>query len=390
MTLYHVLASLIPIAALSGWYSGRKSLVKKENRSSARLRHDYFVGLNYLINEQPDKAVDVFIKMLEVDTETVEVHLALGNLFRRRGEVDRAIRIHQNLIARPQLAKEQRIHALSELGQDYLRAGVLDRAERLFLELVEINETSVPSLRYLLNIYQQQKDWEQAIVIAQKLQTASGETMQKEIAHFYCELAEKNIEKNNLEQAQRHLKKAQSVDRNFVRANLMQAKLAKTTGQYKSAIAGYKLISQQDPDYISEIIKPLMHCYEKLNEPNAFMEYLQDSLVKRPCISIISAYAEILQRCQGAFAAIEFLAEQIRSYPSLRGLCQLIDLYLERSEGHTKEKLYILRGLVEQLLLSRPVYRCTECGISGGTLYWQCPGCKKWSTTRPIHGLEGE
>lgn len=388
MNLIHL---IIPVSsAFVGWYLGRKGLVNAQTRSAARLRHDYFLGLNYLINEQPDKAVDVFIKMLEVDTDTVEVHLALGNLFRRRGEVDRAIRIHQNLIARPQLIRAQRIHALAELGQDYLKAGVLDRAEKLFLELANTSEDAIPSLRYLLNIYQQQKDWEQAITIAQKLQSITGESKQREIAHFYCELAEKMYEKNNKEQAQKYLKKAQSVDKNCARASLMQARLEEALGFHKAAIINYKLARDQNPDYLHEIIKSLTSCYAKLNDENSLLNYLEGSLAKTSCISVTLAYADLLQKSQSNIAAIEFLAERIRLNPSLRGLSRLIDLYLDISEHQSRSKLLILRNLVEQLLKNRAIYRCTECGIAGKTLYWQCPGCKNWSTTKPIQGLEGE
>ncbi len=197
-----LLLLLLPIAAVSGWYGGYKhksSAAQKPNF----LPRDYFIGLKYLIDEQPDKAVDIFIKMLEVNSDTVETHLALGGLFRRRGEVNRAIRIHQNLIARPQLVKGQRVQALSELAQDYMRAGVLDRAENLFLELLELDKGNEANFRYLLHIYEQQKDWEQAITIARKLHN-----MQPAIAHYYCELGDH--------------KKALLMDKNCVRATLLQ------------------------------------------------------------------------------------------------------------------------------------------------------------------------
>lgn len=381
---------LIPIAFFFGIYIGYSRRVHSTVKKTARLRHDYFIGLNYLINEQPDKAVDIFIKMLEVDTDTVETHLALGNLFRRRGEVDRAIRIHQNLIARPQLAKEQRIHALAELGQDYLRAGVLDRAERLFLELVSMSEETVPSLRYLLSIYQMQKDWEQAIQIAQKLQAVSDENLQNEIAHYYCELVQRDIEHNNYEQAYRYLKRAMAIDKTCVRASLLQAKLEEEQSRYKSAISCYKYVMQQDPDYISETIEPLAICYERLGDEDGFVNYIKECLQKHPRISAMLAYSNFLKKQQGVHAAIDFLAEQIWLHPSLRGLCHLIDIYLGISEPQTQSKLIILRDLMSQLLEARPIYRCTECGLSGKVLYWLCQGCRKWSTTRPIHGLEGD
>ena len=181
---------LLPIAAMSGWLSARKHYKKPSNPKQGYFDPEYFKGLNYLLNEEPDKAIDVFIRLLEVNSETVETHLALANLFRRRGETERAIRIHQNLIARPTLTLLQREQALIELGLDYMSAGVLDRAELLFLEL--LNSTAPPSDAYehLLNIYQQERQWQKAINIAKKLHSQDPQKKKAEIAQFYCELAE--------------------------------------------------------------------------------------------------------------------------------------------------------------------------------------------------------
>ena len=381
---------LLPVAATCGWYLGKKDRNKNIIRLGAgRLRRDYFRGLNYLINEQPDKAVDVFIKLLEVDSDTVETHLALGNLFRRRGEVDRAIRVHQNLIARPQLSKQDRIQALSALGQDYLRAGVLDRAERLFLELVEIGEESQQSLRFLLNIYQQEKDWHKAIEIAKKLETTSSESMRTVIAQYYCELAEQMKDKGNVAQAQHYLKRAQATDRDCVRASLIRATLEIEFQQYKEAIRCYKRVKEQDSNYISEIVEPITQCYQKINEEAKLVTYLQDCLKDHPRISLVLAVSSYLQRLHGDKAAIEFIATQIQRQPSLRGLSHLVGLYLSNATGDTREKLSILQNLMNMLLADKPVYQCSHCGYSGKTLFWLCPSCHHWTTVKPIQGLEG-
>lgn len=381
---------LLPAAAMSGWYYGRKKPTFRISKPTYHLPEDYFVGLNYLINEQPDKAVDVFVKMLEVNSDTVETHLALGSLFRRRGEVDRAIRVHQNLIARPQLAKQQRIEALSELAQDYLRAGVLDRAERLFLELVESGVKAASSLHYLLHIYQQQKDWEQAITVAQKLETVSGKSMQAEIANYYCELAEKTREKNNLDQAKRALKQAVSIDPHCVRASILQAEIEVQNAQYKAAVRYYKQVKNQDPEYISEVIMPLAKCYAQLNEEREFSNYLQKCLLEYPRISVVIMLSNYIRKWEGDRAAIEFVAEQIQQYPSLRGVQHLIEMYLDNSYGEARDKLLILQDLIADLLADKPVYRCSYCGLGAKTLYWQCPRCRNWNCVKPIHGLEGD
>jgi lipopolysaccharide biosynthesis regulator YciM len=366
---------LLPIAAVSGWYAGYKYR-SNAPRASKSLPRDYFTGLRYLIDEQPDKAVDIFIKMLEVNSDTVETHLALGSLFRRRGEVNRAIRIHQNLIARPQLAKNQRIQALSELAQDYMRAGVLDRAENLLLELVAMGKNTETYYQYLLNIYEQQKDWDKAIAIAEKLEKTRGIKMQAAIAHYYCEL-------NNP-------RKALFIDKNCVRASLLQGELYIRENNIKNAIRAYKRVTDQDADYISEIIQPLAHCYEQLGNEAELINYLRYCLAKFPRISVILALAGYLKKHHGDFVAIEFITEQISHYPSLRGLECLTQLYIDNSESNTKRKFVLLQELITKLLAEKPVYQCIHCGFASKSLYWHCPGCKRWNSVKPIHGLEGD
>ena len=379
---------LLPAAAVGGWFARQRASLRNTNKLLPALRQDYFKGLNYLINEQPDKAVDVFIKLLEVDTDTVETHLALGSLFRRRGEVDRAIRVHQNLIARPQLDKSHRFHALLELGQDYLRAGVLDRAERLFLELVKMGEEDQESLRFLLHIYQQEKDWQKAIETAKKL-LAQGEPVHDVIAQYHCELAEQMIDKGCTSQALYYLKRAQAIDYHCVRASLILARLEIEGGHYKEAIRCYKRVVEQDPDYISEVVLLLTKCYRCINEEDKLVAYLEGCLIRYPRISLVLAISDYLQHQHKEKIAIEFIAQQIKQQPSLRGLTHLVGLYLLNSTGDTREKLLILQNFMKKLLVNKPVYRCSQCGFSGKVLYWLCPSCHHWNTVRPIQGLEG-
>lgn len=384
------LFALLPVASLSGWYLGRKGRDFGLPDLSNKLHSDYFLGLNYLINEEPDKAVDIFIRLVEVDSDTVETHLALGSLFRRRGEVDRAIRIHQNIIARPALAKNQRIQAMQSLGLDYLRAGVLDRAENIFQELISVGADPKQNFAHLLNIYQQQKNWDAAINTAQKLEALIGKSKKKNIAHYYCELAEIAMQKNDLETAKKLLKKAVSIDKTNARTSLLFGKIAMKKQDYKSALKYYEQIKSQDPDYLSEAILPLIECYGYLNNESGLVKYLHGCLKEHPRVSIVLALAEIIQRAEGGKTAIEFIARHIQANSSLRGLERLIDLYLSNSTGDTRDKLVLLHDLVKQLLKDKPAYLCNGCGYTGNTLLWCCPGCKQWSSLRPIHGLEGD
>lgn len=379
---------VLPIAAFTGWYFGRSR--NEANPSSNVWSQDYLTGLNYLLNEQPDKAVDVFIKMLEVDSETVETHLALGNLFRRRGEVDRAIRIHQNLIARPNLGKSQRVQAMLALGRDYMLAGVLDRAERLFLEVIDAGVYTADSLKYLLDIYEQEKDWEKCISTAQKIEVTLGESMHSVIAHYYCELALAHRSHTSHEQRFRYLKRALSVDKKCVRAVLIAGSWEADQGNYKAAIRSYKKVKEQDPDYLSEVIPSLITCYQKTGQEAQLIQYLRSCLEEHPRISIVLTLSERLKHWQSEAVAADFVAEQLRTRPSIRGLKQFIELQVSLSEGSAKEKFFLLQQLTENLIKDKPIYRCGNCGFSGKVLHWQCPGCKQWNVVKPIHGLEGD
>ena len=180
---------LLPVAAASGWWVARREYVYKRNGAITR-NTEYFKGLNYLIDDKPDQAIAVFTRMADVDRETAETHLTLGNLFRRRGEVDRAIHIHSSLIARSNLTTDQRCQALFELGEDYLRAGLFDRAEELFRELLNQSDYTEVALSRLVHIFQQEKDWRQAMAHSDRLERISGESKRRQTAHFCCELAE--------------------------------------------------------------------------------------------------------------------------------------------------------------------------------------------------------
>jgi len=387
--LLETLFLLLPLAAVSGWVAGRRSLSVK-TKSISDIPLNYLKGLNLLLDEQPDKAIDLFIQMLEVNNDTVETHLALGSLFRRRGEVERAIRIHQNLIARPTLLPEQRAHALFELGQDYMKAGLFDRAETLFGELVESNPHSEQALGYLLDIYQQEKDWENAIKIAQRISVKTGKDFTPLISHFYCEQADIASKQGEPTRAMKLVKKALSINKRSVRASLQEAKIEHESGNEVAAIRALKRIEEQDPDYLPEILGPLLHCYQSMGKPEDMLVYLREVLSRHDAISIMLNLAGLLQHYQNDATAEAFIEEFLHHRPSLRGMDRLIDINIKHAKEPVKEKLHILKSVTSQLLEDKPIYSCHVCGFNGKTLHWQCPGCKRWDTVKPIQGVEGE
>lgn len=384
---------LLPVAAASGWLAARQEMqrtVKSAKWRGRSLSSDYFKGLGHLLNEQPDKAIEVFIKMLEVDSETVELHLALGSLFRRRGEVERAIRIHQNLIARPTLSREQRNQVLLELGEDYMRAGLFDRAENLFLELADTGAYAPPALRHLASIYEQEREWNRAVMALRKLEVLTGNPMGPVVAQYYCELAEQARCKGDMAATVQMLKRALGYDRNCVRASLLQGEMDTERGDYKAALRAYRRIEDQDADYLPEVIEPLKDCYTKLGNPGGMTDYLKGVLAKHNGVSIVLALAELLREQKGEPEAAVFIAEQLRKRPSVRGLDRLIELSLAYAEGAARDNLLTLKELTRRLLEEKPIYKCRQCGFTGKVLHWQCPTCKSWSSVKPIQGVEGD
>jgi lipopolysaccharide assembly protein B len=389
--MIHFWPMLLPAAACSGWWVARRNYSVKKPDERNHLSREYVVGLNYLLNEQPDKAVDVFIKLLEVDSETVETHLALGSLFRRRGEVDRAIRIHQNLIARPQLSVVQRKEALMALAQDYMSAGVFDRAERIFIEVVELGGMPDPnSLRGLLAIYQQEKAWEKALQTLKKLELATDVSMNAQAAHYYCEMASQAKALSAQDKAYSMIKQALVVDKQSVRASLMLAELEMKQGRYKPAVRALKRVLVQDPEYITEIIEPLLTASTELGATDECVSYLENTLVDYPRSSIIFAIGNYVREEKSLDVAIDFVSLHLGRHPSIRGLNQLIQWHLESAHGIVRDKLKMLYNITSKFLDNKPVYRCGHCGFSGKILHWLCPSCKQWGRTKPIHGLEGD
>jgi lipopolysaccharide biosynthesis regulator YciM len=385
--MLELLFLLLPFSAASGWYAAHYKLSNSISRKHSCNR-EYLRGLNYLLNEQSDKAVDTFIKILEVDTETVETHLALGVLFRRRGEIDRAIRLHQNLIARPNLAPAQKLQALLALGRDYYCAGLLDRAERLFFEVIHHDDREYAriAVRYLLEIYQQEKRWEVAIKQAKKISKWDSKIV-KNIAHYYCELAQNLLNtQGNQKEVIKFLKLALKYDRQCVRANLIKGKLAIMAEKWEAAIAIYQGIKKQDPDYITETLGPLNQCY--LQHPSGSMGllgYLHETLTEHAQTPISLAIVKLIQEKDND-KALQFLTRQLQAKPSLPGLYQLVDLHLAQENSSLTDKNYLmgLKGLIKKLMENKPLYRCLSCGFNSKILDWLCPACRNWSTIKPL------
>ena len=380
---------LIPAALATGVLMGRRGSEMKGGAKISRLSNTYFRGLNYLLNEQQDKALEIFLQIAEVDKDTVETQFALGHLFRRRGEVDRAIRLHQNLVARTGLSEEQKTRAALELGEDYMRAGLLDRAETLFNDLVQMGVHAPKALQQLISIYQFERDWEQAITHALKFEQITGEEMGESVAHYYCELAEKSIHESNIHKAREQIALAYSADSQCVRAGMIEGKLDLLENNDVGAIRAFERVARHDPEYLPEILPQLMQCYERREELMRARGFLQEVIEQYSGVTPLLALAELIERDDGAEAAQTFLAKQLIQSPSVRGEAVLLEKVISFPVLDPNETLKTLKQITDQLLVRSANYRCVNCGFGARAHHWQCPSCKQWGSVKPLLNLLG-
>jgi len=375
---------LLPVAAVSGWWVAKRG-DGDQGVSGPTSDPAFFRGLNYLLDEQPNKAIDIFIKLAEVKDETAEIHLALGSLFRRRGEVDRAIRIHQNLVSRPNLSKEERGCALFELGQDYMRAGLFDRAERVFRELVEMKLHRRRALEGLREIYQQEKDWARCLEVAEQLRLLTGESVGIESAQYHCELAEESRKAGNEQQAATHLSHAQKIDPDCVRAIMLQARMAMSRGDSRAAAVRYHRLARQGSQFPPELLSELVDTYRRSGVEDELDE-LRRLYRVCPSPALAMTLTDVISDREGDEAAIAFLVEHITGQADLAGLERLLELYRPKLAGDTQARAAFDAALavVEHLRSCQPDHQCEHCGFVAHQLHWQCPSCKHWGSIKPI------
>lgn len=373
---------LLPVAAAAGWY-----LARRADRLSVRQRPsvnaDYLQGLGHLVNEDADKAIEVFTRLLEVDHDTVEIHLALGNLFRRQGEVDRALRIHQNLVARPSLSDQHRNQARHELARDYLRAGMLDRAEDLFRELSRQPAFREQALTSLVGIFEQERDWQQALEATRELEAVRGHSLRPVIAQYLCELADEARRQRNPRQAIQYLQEACKEYPECVRASLMLGAIEEAEGNLESAERAYRRVMEQDVEFAGEAIEPLTRCYERLSRPEALPDYLRQLTARYDSPAPHIAMARLLARQGREAEAVEYLAGAMQAHPSWLGLEALLQLAPAVSDP-LQPSLDSLRTALGHVTEASPRYQCSQCGFHARTLYWQCPGCRQWNSLTPL------
>ena len=370
----------LPAFFALGWIAARID-IKHLLKESRALPRSYFEGLNFLLNEKPDQAIESFIEAARVDPETVELHFALGNLFRRRGETDRAIRVHQNLMERDGLGGEQRLHALAELGEDYLKAGLLDRAEEIFLKL-RGTARHEEALAHLLEIYQQEKEWAKAIGIAEEMPGHADHLWQKEIAEFRCEMAAA-MPDERADEARALLEQALASNRKCVRATVLLGDLGLKAGDGETAIEHWKRIEQQNPVYLALVAQKLMRAHSDLGRNAQGLNLLRGYLERHPSLDLLDAVYQAEMDTHGPEAAYALVRDELRRNPTLLGLDKLLEAQLMATPAEKRADLTLVKNLIHSHTRRVARYRCDACGFKARQFYWRCPGCGGWETYPP-------
>lgn len=391
----------LPLFFSLGWLAARIDL-KHLLHESRSLPRSYFTGLNFLLDEQPDKAIEAFLEAAKIDPETIELHFALGSLFRRRGEHDRAIRVHKHLIDRDasqaQLTEDQRLHALSELGQDYLKAGLLDRAEEIFLKLRGTTRDE-EALRNLLEIYQQEKEWEKAIVIAEQMPGHAEHLWQREIAEFHCELAASDLINGRLDEARRRLELALSANRKCVRATLMLGELEAKVGaggtdqagiaaNLRSAVEIWQSVEQQNPLFLSLAAEKMLTAFRDLGDEGQGIELLRGYLEQHASLDLLDSVFQAVLATQGPEAAYTLVRDELRRNPTLLGLDKLLEAQVLLAPPERRSDLELVKNLIHTHTRRVARYRCDDCGFKARQFHWRCPACGGWETFPPKRAEE--
>ncbi len=372
---------VFPLFFGMGWWAARLD-IKQLLSESTVLPESYFQGLNFLLNEQQDKAIEAFIEVVKIDPHTVELHFALGSLFRRRGEVDRALRMHHNLVDRADLDDEKRQQAVFELAQDYLKAGILDRAESLFGELKKTSHAR-PALEFLLELYQKEHDWIKAISVVEQIARISGQFDGKLVSFFYCELAEEEIKAGNMDGAREHLAQALKIHPANVRATIMLGDMALAAGKIEEAIALWKGIEQQDAQYLQLVAERLLSAYRSLGKEAEGISLLRSYLVKYHSIDLLYVAFEGILKFESPQSAYQLVRDEMARNPTLLGLDKLLEARLLDVSLERRADIELVKDLIHKRTRNLAMYHCNHCGFKARKFYWHCPACQAWDSYAP-------
>ncbi len=372
------LVFLLPVAAASGWLA--RGGFTLSFRKRPKIPSVYLEGINYLLNEQHDKAIEIFINKLEVDSDTIEIHLSLGNLYRRRGDIERASLIHKNLMDRPDLNREHKVQAIFELGHDFYAAGILDRAENIFTELTQDTRYEERAYDVLRDIYEQEREWNDCIRMTNRLNRISSKDYSSLLAQYYCEKTEAAIQEGRYDAAEENISESLSANGNCIRAIIQSGRVKAIRGNHKAAIATWRTIQHKNPKFISETLDLIIESYKAIRETEELFDFLKKTAETNLDPQLAIAYVDVLEAHKEKENAEEFLADWIRKNSSLSCLLRFILMKIKSKDSEPNSDSMLIEGIINRQFKSGRRYECQCCGYSVKTLHWQCPSCRSWDT----------
>jgi len=368
---------VLPLFFTLGWIAARVD-IRQLLSESTTLPAAYFKGLNFLIGDQHDKAVEAFSEAVQANSDSLELHFALGSLFRRTGETDRAINLHVNLLDKKELTEPQKNAVKAELAQDYLKAGLFDRAEELYKGL-EDQRYKQPALRALLEIYVREREWSQAITTATELERLSGVPFRVEIAQYYCELAMNFTIAQNADAARSQLALALDANKNCIRANVLLGDIEASAGQHQTAISYWKRIEFQQSDYLGLVAGKMLKSYRAADQLKEGLAQLNTYIETYKLPSLMSVLYEATLNEEGAISAAKLARNELIRQPSLTTLDQLLQARAMADDVNNQD-VQLMQQTVRNAIGNRAAYHCNQCGFRAKQYHWQCPACNAWES----------
>ena len=389
--MIELLFLLLPVAMAYGWFMGRNSIKQKDQSIKQDLSIKYSTGLNYLLSNQKDKAIDSLLDALKVEDDSVEAHFAMANLFRKRGELDRALKVHEHLVRHGNLPTKDKQQAVFELGKDFLSAGLYDRAEKMFNKLLKSPDYGLKSLAYLLQIFQSTKDWQQGISHKKLIVKFNDKRLLHTLANFYCEQATSAFEQDKFIEVIELLEQALKLDPNSCRANWLMAKIYENHKQCELACQCYQDIYQQDKEFFPDVIEQMHQCYLHLDANDEFFRFIKKVYDETASSSALISYLSHVEEKHGKKKAKEFMLSALKRRPTIRGFKHFVKMQKNQTDDvDNNTSLDLITELISEYLKVKHRYSCRNCGFNSSTHYWSCPSCHEWEQLKPVRGLEGE
>jgi lipopolysaccharide biosynthesis regulator YciM len=389
--MIELLFLLLPVAMAYGWFMGRNSIKQNQQTAKQDLSIKYSTGLNYLLSNQQDKAIDSLLDALKVEDDSVEAHFAMANLFRKRGELDRALKVHEHLVRLNNLPTKDKQQAVFELGKDFLSAGLYDRAETMFTKLLKSKNYGLKSLNYLLKIFQSTKDWQQGVEHKKLIIKFNDKRLLHTLANFYCELATSAFEKDDFIGVLELLEQALILDPNSCRANWLMAKIYENHQQCELAAKCYQDIYHQDNEFFPDVIEPMLACYKRLDALDEFYRFIKKVYDETASSGALISYLSYVEQKHGKKKAIEFILSALKRRPTIRGFEHFVNMQVTTSATDVNNtSLDLIKELISEYLKVKHRYSCRNCGFNSQIHYWSCPSCHEWEQLKPVRGLEGE